>query len=148
MGMKSNSGLFIGTQGGMKFKLNIQHFSSKAFSSKGHVSISSLTKHGQDFLGKSPRQIEGMMEEAGYKCEVRPGRKSSTLVVSTNPSKDRNITQIQVSPNGSAHHGSDPYVKVSTKDIGVVKIVEGSKKTYNGRNEKATVIFKKGGKSK
>ena len=36
---------------------------------------------------------------------------------------------------------------MSTKDIGVVKIVEGSKKTYNGRNEKATVIFKKGGKS-
>lgn len=101
----------------------------------------------QEGFNKGNTGVVVSLYSTGLACEVRPGRKSSTLVVSTNPSKDRNITQIQVSPNGSTHHGSDPYVKVSTKDIGVVKIVEGSKKTYNGRNEKATVIFKKGGKS-
>ena len=68
--------------------------------------------------------------------------------MSTNPSKDRNITQIQVSPDGSSHHGHNPYVKVSTKDIGVVKIVKGSSITYNNNGEKAKVIFKKGGRSK
>lgn len=60
-----------------------------------------------------------------------------------NPSKDRNITQIQVSPNGSQHHGNTPYIKVSTKDIGIVKIINGPESAYRpGKIEKAKIIFK------
>lgn len=148
MGMKTNSHMFSGTSGAMKYGLNIQYFASKIFSKNGHVSEESLRKHGQDLLGKTPIQVKGMMNEAGYECSIRPGRKTATVVISTNPSKNRNITQVQISPDGSAHHGSNPYVKVSTKDIGVLKIVEGTSKTYKKNNEKALVIFKRRRRSK
>ena len=151
MGMKSNSGFFSGTQGGMKFKLNIQHFASKVFSKTDHVSFESLKQHGSDLLDKSPSQIKSMMQEVGYDAKIEPSKfQNSTAqkVVTLNPSKDRNITQIQVSLNGSQHHGNTPYIKVSTKDIGIVKIVNGPESSYKaGKNEKAKIIFK-GGKKK
>lgn len=146
MGMKARSGFFKGTSGDMKFKLNIQFFASKAFDEKGHVSLESLEQYGEDFLDKSPEQVERMMKEVGYKTVLAPSiRKDSTAerVISLNPSKDRNITQIQVSAYGSKHHGKVPYVKVSTKDIGIVKIVNGSEEDYNKcSDERAKICFK------
>ena len=146
MGMKAKSGFFKGTSGDMKFKLNIQFFASKAFDEKGHVSLESLKQYGEDFLDKSPKQVESMMKEVGYKTEILPSKlkySTATRVISLNPSKNRNITQIQVSPNGSNHHGNTPYIKISTKDIGVVKIVNGTKEEYNKTSdEKAKIYFK------
>ena len=53
----------------------------------------------------------------------------------------KNISQVQVSPGGG-RHGSDPYVKISTTDKGIIKVVEGSKHTYKTDGmEKATIIF-------
>ena len=144
--MKARSGFFKGTSGDMKFKLNIQFFASKAFDEKGHVSLESLKKYGEDFLDKSPEEVEKMMNEVGYKTVIVPSvRKESTSerVISINPSKDRNITQIQVSPDGSKHHWKTSYIKVLTKDVGIVKIVNGTKEQYiNGEDEKAIIYFK------
>lgn len=48
---------------------------------------------------------------------------------------------MQISPGGG-RHGSDPYVKISTTDKGIVKVVEGSKNTYKtDGKEKAIIIF-------
>lgn len=53
----------------------------------------------------------------------------------------RNISQVQVSPGGG-RHGSSPYVKISTNDQGIIKIVNGSENLYvTDGNETATVIF-------
>ena len=64
MGMKSNSGFFTGTSGALKYKLDIQHFASKIFSLKGHVSLSSLKNHGQDLIDKTPSQVKNMMKKS------------------------------------------------------------------------------------
>lgn len=48
---------------------------------------------------------------------------------------------MQVSP-GSNRHGGVPYVKISTTDIGKIKIVNASAKEYKtDGQEKATIIF-------
>lgn len=59
-----------------------------------------------------------------------------------NGNKDRNISQIQVSP-GSKRHGNVPYVKISTTDYGKIKIINASPSEYksDGR-EKAELIFR------
>ena len=150
MGMKANSGYFKGTRGELKFKLNIQNFASKIFNKSGHVSLKSLNEHGSDLLDKNSKEIKEMMVEAGYEVEIKPSihkTSSAQRVISLNSSKDRNISQIQVSLNGSSRHGNVPYVKVSTKDIGIVKIVNGSKDEYKaGKDEKAKIYFKGGRK--
>lgn len=58
-----------------------------------------------------------------------------------NSGHGKNISQVQVSPGGG-RHGSDSYVKISTTDKGIVKVVEGSKNTYKtDGKEKAIIIF-------
>lgn len=53
------------------------------------------------FIGKSVNEIEQLLREHGYLTEERGsthfGSKAEILVI-LNPSKDRNITQVQVSP--------------------------------------------------
>ena len=48
MGMKANSGLFTGTKGYLRFKLDIQMFATKksdgAFSSRGHITDKSVSE--------------------------------------------------------------------------------------------------------
>ncbi len=52
-----------------------------------------------------------------------------------------NISQVQVSPGGG--HGSNPYVKISTTDQGIIKIVDGIENTYEtDGKETATIIFR------
>lgn len=58
-----------------------------------------------------------------------------------NPGNGRSITQLQVSPGGG-RHGDNPYIKISTSDQGIIKIVDGTKKTYKtDGKENATIIF-------
>ena len=60
-----------------------------------------------------------------------------------NSDKDRNITQVQVSP-GSKRHGNIPYVKISTTDIGIQKIIDGTSTQYKTDGaEHATLLFRR-----
>lgn len=65
------------------------------------------------------------------------------LIKTLNANKERNITQIMVSP-GSKRHGNVAYVKISTNDIGRIKIIDSSSSEYvsDGR-ENATLIFRR-----
>lgn len=68
-------------------------------------------------------------------------RSRSQIIQVNNSGNGKNISQVQVSPGGG-RHGSDPYVKISTTDKGIVKVVEGSKNTYKtDGKEKAAIIF-------
>lgn len=72
-----------------------------AFSDKGHVTPKSIEENMELFIGKSVNEIEQLLREHGYLTEERGsthfGSKAEILVI-LNPSKDRNITQVQVSP--------------------------------------------------
>ena len=68
---------------------------------------------------------------------------ANKVIVVGNSSNERNITQVQVSP-GSKRHGDVPYVKISTTDIGIVKIIDGTPKQYKtDGHEKATIFFRR-----
>ena len=57
---------------------------------------------------------------------------------------EKNISQVQVSPGGG-RHGSNPYVKISTTDQGIIKIVDGIESAYKtDGKETATIIFSGG----
>ena len=65
------------------------------------------------------------------------------IIVTTNQSKDRNISQIQVSP-GSKRHGDMPYVKISTTNVGRFKIINSDPSEYKtDGKEKAILIFRR-----
>ncbi len=57
-----------------------------------------------------------------------------------NPSKEKNITSIRVSP-GSKRHGETPYVRVITNDIGGYKIVSDESKYKSDGKEKSKIKF-------
>ena len=62
----------------------------------------------------------------------------------TNPSRDRNIKQVQVSPDGSSRNGSIPYVKISTSKEGKIKVINGTSETYQTAwNDRTRLIFRK-----
>ena len=49
-------------------------------------------------------------------------------------------------PDGG-RHGSSPYVKISTTDQGIIKIIDGSESSYKtDGKETATIIFSGGDK--
>ena len=135
MGMKASSGLFSGTNGDLKFKLDIQMFASSkppVFSSTGHVSPSSISKHREYFYNKSAESIASDLKDIGYDTSIRRSTHSTSkakAIVVANSDKHRNITQILVSP-GSKRHGDVPYVKISTSDWGKIKVVNSTKSEY------------------
>ena len=116
------------------------------FDNTGHVTLESISERREFFLGKSIARIEHELHKYGYITERRksnsPGSKAKITIV-INSSKERNIAQIQVSP-GSKRHGDVPYVKISTKDIGIIKIIgsDSSKYKTDGK-EKAKLLFRR-----
>ena len=116
------------------------------FSAKGHVTIESISNRREYFLGKSVAKIEHILHDNGYETRRRSSKHATSrakIIVTTNHSSDRNITQVQVSP-GSSRHGNVPYVKISTSDQGRIKIIGGSKEQYKTDNtEKATILFRR-----
>jgi len=116
------------------------------FNEKGHVSLKSIKARAEFFLGKSVARLEEELHKHGYKTNRRPSTHSTSkakIIVTTNCNKDRNISQIQISP-GSKRHGDVPYVKISTTDYGKIKIINADPSKYksDGR-EKATLIFRR-----
>lgn len=71
-------------------------------------------------------------------------RSGAQIIQVNNLGGNKNISQIQVSPGGG-RHGKSPYVKVSTTDQGIIKVVDGTENGYktDGR-ETATIIFSGG----
>ena len=58
-----------------------------------------------------------------------------------NQGSGNNISQVQISPGGG-RHGELPYIKISTTDLGKIKVVFGKKSQYKHEgNERATIIF-------
>ena len=103
---KSDSRLFVGTAG-------------------ARITRESISEHREKFLGKTVGQIDKMLRQRGYETTIRKSKFSTSrakVIVVGNSSKERNITQVQVSP-GSKRHGDVPYVKISTNDIGIQKII-------------------------
>lgn len=106
----------------------------------------SISEHREKFLGKTVGQINKLLQKRGYQTTIRKSIHSTSrakVIVVGNSSKDRNITQVQVSP-GSKRHGNVPYVKISTTDIGIHKIIDGTAAQYKtDGNEKATLLFRR-----
>ncbi|MBO7393813.1 MAG: hypothetical protein J6U98_06390, partial [Abditibacteriota bacterium] len=114
------------------------------FSDKGHVTVKSISDHAEFFLGKSVARLEHELQKHGYETQRRPSKHSTSkakIIITLNGNRDRNISQIQVSP-GSKRHGDVPYVKISTTDVGKIKIIGASPSEYksDGR-ETAKLIF-------
>ena len=77
----------------------------------------------------------------------KQGSKAKIIKI-LNASKERNIKQLQVSP-GSKRHGGVPYVKISTSDKGIIKIINSKRKDYKtDGNEKARLYFQRRKKKK
>ena len=117
------------------------------FDSNGHVTYEGIKAHREEFMGKSVEQITEILKENGYEFNIRDSRNpnSTTQIIQiTNPSKERNIDQVQVSPNGSRHHGNVPYVKISTSNEGLIKVIDGTREQYRtDGTEKARLIFRR-----
>ena len=80
------------------------------FSEKGHVTVESISNRREFFLGKSVAKIEHILHDNGYETKRRSSKHATSrakIIVTTNHSADRNITQVQVSPGsfqiGRAH---------------------------------------------
>lgn len=119
---------------------------SPIFDKNGHVTLESISARREFFLGKSVARIEHELHKYGYLTERRksnsPGSKAKITII-INSSKEKNIGQIQVSP-GSKRHGDVPYVKISTKDIGKIKIIAASCNEYKtDGKEKAKLLFRR-----
>lgn len=124
---KSDSGLFVGTSG-------------------SRITRESIYAHREKFLGKTVGQIDKMLRKRGYETTIRKSKFSTSrakVIVVGNSSKERNITQVQVSP-GSKRHGDVPYVKISTNDIGIQKIIDAKPSEYKtDGTEKARLLFRR-----
>ncbi|MDO5297052.1 MAG: hypothetical protein Q4F00_10580 [bacterium] len=114
------------------------------FDKNGHVTLNSIAARAEFFLGKSVARLEHELHKYGYKTKRRSSRNigsKAKIIEILNKNKDRNIAQVQVS-SGSKRHGNVPYVKISTTDIGKIKIIAASPETYKSDgHEKAILIF-------
>lgn len=115
-------------------------------SAGARITERSIAAHREKFLGKTVGQIDELLRKRGYQTTVRKSIHSSSrarVIVVGNSSKERNIAQVQVSP-GSKRHGNIPYVKISTIDIGIHKIIDGTQEQYKtDGTEKAKLLFRR-----
>lgn len=113
---------------------------------KGHVTLESISNRREFFLHKSVSEIENILNKVGYKTIRRLSKHPWSLakiIIVTNSTSNRNISQVQVSP-GSKHHGNVPYVKISTNDYGIIKIIDAYESEYKtDGKEKAKLLFRR-----
>lgn len=113
----------------------------------GRISIDDLKANPSVFSGKSVDEIAQALKDAGYDVTIQKSAKSKSgaqIIKINNPGGGKNISQVQVSPGGG-RHGSNPYVKISTIDQGIIKIVDGLESLYKtDGKETATIIFSGG----
>ena len=113
----------------------------------GKVSVDDLKANPSVFSGKSADEIAQTLTDAGYDVTIQKSARSKSgaqIIKINNPGGGKNISQVQVSPGGG-RHGGNPYVKISTTDQGIIKIVNGSESLYKtDGKETATIIFSGG----
>ena len=129
-----------------KLKMNLQLFAFKGpFSTNGNVSEESISDHREFFFGKSVQKVEKYLNDFGYQTKVRPSNRPGSkayVIMVLNNSRDRNITQVLVSP-GSKRHGDVPYVKISTNN-GKYKVINSKPEDYKtDGKEKAKLFFRR-----
>ncbi|MCG8538689.1 MAG: hypothetical protein MJA82_01960, partial [Clostridia bacterium] len=116
----------------------------KAVFKNGRITAEAIESNAKMFSGKSADEIAGMLKAEAYDVTVKTSTRSRSgaqIIKINNHGNGRNITQVQVSPGGG-RHGANPYVKISTSDQGVFKIVDGLKSNYiTDGAEKSTIIF-------
>ncbi|MBH5318322.1 hypothetical protein I6N90_10930 [Paenibacillus sp. GSMTC-2017] len=110
----------------------------------GRATVDGIKSNPTAFNRKSADEIAQMLRNEGYDVTVQSSDKSRSgamIIKINNTGGDRNITQVQVSPGGGRHGGS-PYVKISTSDQGIIKVVNGTESSYKtDGNESASIIF-------
>ena len=113
----------------------------------GKVSIDDIKTNPSAFSGKSAEEIADVLRNSGYDVTIKNStrtRSGAQIIQINNSGGGKNISQVQVSPGGG-RHGSNPYVKISTTDQGIIKIVDGIEGTYKtDGKETATIIFSGG----
>ena len=123
------------------------HNSDCGIQENGYVDAKKIAEDPSEFTGKDVNDYAREMKEVGYECKIKSSTRSRSgaqKVVVENCAGNRNISQLQVSPGGG-RHGSQPYVKISTTDQGIIKIVTGSEASYlTDGMETATIIFTEG----
>ena len=138
-----NHGGFGATKGRAKtlLTLNLQFFGARVFEKGGYISKESFENHREFFLGKSVQRLKYEMAKQGYitriENSVHPLSNARKLVV-LNPSKERNVAVVHVSP-GSKRHGETSYVRVCTNDIGKFKVVTKMENYKTDGREKALI---------
>lgn len=140
-GIHGGFGSTKGARSGSLLKLDLQFFASKVFEAGGHISKESFEGHREFFLGKSVQRLKHEMNKQGYDVKIEPSKhpnsKARKLTV-LNPSKERNVTVVHVSP-GSKRHGETAYVRVCTNDVGKFKVAVNIDKYKTDGKEKAVV---------
>ena len=156
MGMKSKSPHFGSGAGGpstktgkspLSVKTGVSHKNKQPiFDENGGVTFNRISARREFFLGKSVARLEFELNKRGYETTRRASKhrgSKAKFIITLNSSKERNITQIQVSP-GSKRHGNVPYVKISTNNIGKIKIVGSDSKSYQtDGKETAKILFRR-----
>lgn len=147
--MKGNSPLFGNRpkrDEAQQIKSSSMPSTETPFVKNGQVTLKSVSDHREFFLGKTVDELQNELSKYGYqtisKGSNHKGSKAELIVVS-NSSSERNITQIQIS-SGSKRHGSVPYVKISTSDYGRIKIIGSEPDDYKtDGTEKAHLLFRR-----
>ncbi|PXV84585.1 hypothetical protein C8E03_1268, partial [Lachnotalea glycerini] len=114
----------------------------------GNVAIDDIKANPSAFSGKSADEIAQVLKESGYDVTVQSSKRSSSgakIIKINNPGGGKNITQVQVSPGGG-RHGANPYIKISTSDQGIIKIVDGIEEIYKTDGKETSTIIFTGGK--
>jgi len=122
--------------------------SNKAVFNAGKTTIEDIAANPKALSGKSAEEVAQMLREAGYDVTVQASKKSTSgaqIIKINNPGEGRNITQVQVSPGGG-RHGANPYVKISTSDQGIIKVVDGAEEIYKTDGAETAKIIFTGGK--
>ena len=117
----------------------------KSLIKNGHISDNDIKDNIPLLCDKKKTQVVRALKESGYIVEVKTSKKSrsgAVIIKVKNPSEKRNISQWQCSPGGG-RHGNSPYMKISTTDQGIIKVINGKKSDYKSdNNEKANIYFK------
>lgn len=113
----------------------------------GKVLIDDIKTNPSVFSGKLVEEIAEVLRNAGYDVTIKNSTRSRSgaqIIQVNNTGGEKNISQVQVSLGGG-RHGSNPYVKISTVDQGIIKIVDGIESSYRtDGKETATIIFSGG----
>lgn len=121
----------------------------KIFNEKGGITLKSVGDRAQFFLGKSVARLESELHKHGYTTTRRPSSHSGSkakIIDTLNSNSERNITMVQVSPGSKRHGESVAYVKISTNNLGRIKIVNAFKNDGHYKtdgSENATIFYRR-----